>query len=264
MNRVRSRRSTQSVLGLAVVVLVLALLFLPIILIVLFSFNSTARLSFPITGLSLRWYRAAWEQQGFVDAMTNSAMAAIFTALIAGSAGLMAALGAQKLSPKRRLMVERAFESPNLMPPLIIGAGLALVLQLLRLRQSLATIVAGHVMVATPFVFASLRAKVATFDFSVIEAARDLGATSFSALSTVLIPLLRAPLVSATMIAAALSIDEFIVTTFTHGATETVPTLTFGLLRQGVDPTVNALATMILVSTGLLVWVGMASARSES
>ena len=71
MIRVRSGRSTQSALGFAVVGLVLALLFIPIVLIVLFSFNSTARLSFPITGLSLRWYRAAWEQQGFVDALLN-------------------------------------------------------------------------------------------------------------------------------------------------------------------------------------------------
>jgi ABC-type spermidine/putrescine transport system permease subunit I len=239
------------IVGAIFVTLVLVIQFLPVVLTILFSFNSSASLSFPLDGLSLRWYESLFGSEQFVAALRTSLISAGLTALIAGILGFTAAFGIQSLRSGRG-RAEAVWTLPIVVPPLLLGVGLSLALHTLNVERGLPTIVAGHVLVALPFVILAMRAALDEFDFSLLEAARDLGATRTGALRDITWPLIRPSAISALFIAGALSMDEFIITGFVHGATNTVPTLLFGLLRKGVDPTANALATIVLTGTVLL------------
>ena len=123
---------------------------------------------------------------------------------------------------------------------------------------SLRTAVIGHILISFPFVVLTLRARLDTFDFSTLEAARDLGATRRRAFRDVTFPLILPSILGAALICFSLSLDEFVITEFTIGGDQTLPTLIWERLREGVEPTVNAFATVILCGTLL---AGLASYR---
>jgi ABC-type spermidine/putrescine transport system permease subunit II len=113
--------------------------------------------------------------------------------------------------------------------------------------------VVGHILVALPFVVLTVNARLETFDFSVLEAARDLGASPARTFRDVTFPLIRPSVIGAGLLAAALSLDEFVVTWFNIGNETSLPVVIWGLMRRGVSPAINALATVILVSLVVLV-----------
>ncbi len=120
----------------------------------------------------------------------------------------------------------------------------------------------GHILVALPFVILTLNARLETFDFSVLEAARDLGASPWRTFRDITLPLIRPSVIGAALLAMALSIDEFVVTWFTIGNQLSLPVLIWGLMRRGIDPTVNALATVVLTSlVAFVVLSGLATRR---
>jgi spermidine/putrescine transport system permease protein len=250
--------------GGAVINLVLLLQFAPVALIVLFSFNATPRLSFPFEGFSPRWYSEIVAQPQFVAAFKNSLLCAFITALVSSMVGALAAFAIQAYSVRKRSAVEGIFTIPNVTPALLLGVGLALLTHTLGISRGIFTIVAGHVIVALPFVILAMRSRVAEFDFSLIEAARDLGASPSRAFLDVVFPLVRTAVVSSAFLAAALSMDEFIITQFIRGSENTVPTIIFGQLRRGVDPSVNAMASIILLTTLTLAGFAQLFARRES
>lgn len=249
--------------GRTVIAIVLLTQFLPVALIVLFSLHSTPRLSFPFEGFSLRWYEALFAQPRFVTALTHSLSAAAITAVVCGIAGTLAAFAIQAFGIKTRTAAEGIFTVPNVTPPLLLGVGLALLTQYLGIARGMPMIVAGHIIVALPFVVLAMRSKVAEFDFTLIEAARDLGASPTRAFFDITLPLMRTAVISSAFLAAALSMDEFIVAQFIRGNTDTVPTFVFGQLRRGVDPSVNAMASIVLLITLVLAGVAQLISRRE-
>ena len=122
----------------------------------------------------------------------------------------------------------------------------------------------GHILVALPFVILTLNARLETFDFTVLEAARDLGASPARTFRDITFPLIRPSVLGAALLAMALSIDEFVVTWFTIGNQQSLPVLIWGLLRRGIDPTVNALATVVLVALIALVVLASLLSRRRS
>lgn len=249
--------------GRTVITLVLLTQFLPVVLIVLFSFHASPRLSFPFDGFSLRWYEAVWSQPRFVAALSHSLTAALITAVVCGIAGTLAAFAIQVFGLKTRSAAEGVFTIPNVTPPLLLGVGLALLTQFFGIARGMPTIVAGHIIVALPFVVLAMRSKVAEFDFGLLEAARDLGATPLRAFVDITLPLMRTAVISSSFLAAALSMDEFIVAQFIRGNTDTVPTFVFGQLRRGVDPSINAMASVVLLITLVLAGVAQLVSRRE-
>lgn len=258
-----SARALSRLFGGWVIALVLALQFLPIALIVLFSFHAASRLSFPFEGFSLRWYEALWAQLAFRGALINSLLAALVTAGTCVIVGALAAFAMQAFRAKAQRSAEALFALPNLTPALLLGVGLALLTQALGMARGLGTIMIGHIVVALPFVVLALRARVADLDFSLVEAARDLGSSPAEAFLRITLPLMRTALIGAAFLAAALSMDEFIVAQFIRGATDTVPTFVFSQLRRGVDPSVNAMASVILVITLVLTGLAQLVSRRE-
>ncbi|MBL8597960.1 MAG: ABC transporter permease [Devosia sp.] len=239
------------------VALVLFYLYAPILVIVVFSFTTSPRLSLPIEGLTLDWYGRAFADPLIPMALKNSAILATISAVGGGIAGAAFAFGLVTLrSPRLRASLLSISMLPAIVPLLVIGIALAVFFRTIALPQGLIGAAIGHVLVSLPFVILTMNARLESFDFSILEAARDLGATRFQAFRDITLPLIRPSVVGAALLAAALSLDEFVVTWFNIGSQQTVPTLVWGLMRRGIDPSINAIATLLLA---LLVCLVVAS-----
>ena len=114
-------------------------------------------------------------------------------------------------------------------------------------RQDFETPAIGHILVGLPFVILTMNARLETFDFTILDAARDLGASPWRTFRDITFPLIRPTVLGAALLAMALSLDEFVVTWFNIGNSQTLPVLIWGLLRRGIDPSINALASVVLV-----------------
>ncbi len=247
------RRATSLWAG-AYVVAVLLFLYIPVVVIVLFSFADSPRLSLPIEGLSSEWYVRAFENPLMTTALRNSVILAAVSAVASGVLGASFAFGLVKVRSLRlRSALSAASLLPAVVPLLIIGIALTFVFKLAGWPQSLTNAAFGHVIVCLPFVVLTMNARLEAFDFSVLEAARDLGASPLRAFRDITFPLIRPAVLGAALLAAALSLDEFVVTWFNVGSDQTLPVLIWGMMRRGVDPSINALASVLLVALVALV-----------
>ena len=232
----------------AFVGLVVVYLYAPIAVIVLFSVTTSPRLSMPIEGLTLSWYASAFANPLMKTALTNSLILALVSATLSGVFGAAFSFGLVAL---RRVRLRAALLSASLLPAivplLVIGISLAVFFRALGMPQGLLNSAIGHIIVSLPFVVLTMNARLETFDFSTLEAARDLGATPWHAFRDITFPLIRPSIIGAALLAAALSLDEFVVTWFNIGNQQTLPVLVWGLMRRGIDPSINAIATMLLL-----------------
>jgi spermidine/putrescine transport system permease protein len=251
-------------LARAYVAAVLSFLYLPVVVIVLFSFADSPRLSLPIEGFTLDWYRKAFANPLMMTALKNSLALATITALATGTLGASFAFGLVKLKSRRmRAALLAANLLPAVMPLLVIGIALAVFFNALGSRQGLINAALGHVMVCLPFVALTMNARLERFDFSILEAAQDLGASPLRTFLDITFPLVRPSIIGAALLAAALSLDEFVVTWFNIGSAQTLPVLIWGLVRTGIDPSINAVASVLLFSLIALVIVSSISWRTR-
>jgi spermidine/putrescine transport system permease protein len=235
------------------VVGVLLYLFLPVAVVVLFSFTTSPRLSLPIEGFTLDWYHAAFAEPLFARALLNSVLLAVVTFFGSVLLGVPFAFGLARLERRRRGPLLTASLLPATVPALVVGVALAVLFSALTQPPGLVNAAIGHILVALPFVVLTVNARLETFDFSVLEAARDLGASPLRTFRDVTFPLIRPSVIGAGLLAAALSLDEFVVTWFNIGNETSLPVVIWGLMRRGVSPAINALATVILVSLVILI-----------
>lgn len=246
------------------VAVVLLYLFAPVVVTVLFSFTTSPRLSLPIEGLTLDWYGQAFSNPLFVTALTNSLWLALVTAVVSVGVGLPFSFGLARLKDRARGPLLTASLVPAAVPALVLGLALAVFFTTIHVQPGLVPAAIGHILVALPFVILTLNARLETFDFTVLEAARDLGASPIRTFRDITFPIIRPSVLGAALLAMALSIDEFVVTWFTIGNQQSLPVLIWGLLRRGIDPTVNALATVVLFSLVALVLLSSLLSRRRS
>lgn len=235
------------------VAFVLLWLFAPVAVIVLFSFTASPRMSLPIEGFTLDWYGQAFSAPLFARSLVNSVILAGVTAVVATSLGVSFAFGVARLRRGARAAAVTASLLPAAVPVLVLGIALAVLFRSAGLAPGLLNAAVGHVMVALPFVILTMNARLETFDFATLEAARDLGATPLQTFRDITFPLVRPSVLGAALLAMALSLDEFVVTWFNIGNLSTIPVLIWGLLRRGIDPSINALATVVLAALVVLV-----------
>lgn len=238
---------------------VLTFLFLPIALLVLFSFNTSPLSTFPLEGLSLTWYERVLNDPDFRHTLVNSLIVLAIAVPIGTAVGTSAALTIARYGARWRALELLAVISvlPQLLPALVLGVALLSLYHLLRLPLSLVTVGVGHALILTPFVTLIVLSRVRGFDFSVEEASRDLGATPWQTFRHVTFPLIRPSVLGAALIGASLSLDEFVVTFFTIGGQSTLPLYIWSAVRTTVLPTINAVATILLVTTTVVTVVGM-------
>jgi spermidine/putrescine transport system permease protein len=222
----------------------------PLVLVVLFSFNSSALVSLPLAGFTLDWYRRLAGTPEFWGALQNSLAIAVPVAVLSTVTGTLAAMALSQWRSRLGMPLLTALSVPVMIPPLVVAIGLVVLLvRWLQMPLGLPAVIGGHVLLTQPFVALIIAARMATFDHTCLEAARDLGASPWQAFRKVTLPQISAAIVGAALIAFALSLDEFIVTVFTIGSGNTLSTFVWGKMRTALDPSINAIATVILVIT---------------
>ncbi len=231
-------------------------LYLPLALLILFSFSRSATGTFPLTGFSLRWYQALLDDFFALDAFRNSLVVAATTMVVATAVGTLGAFGLVR----SRFRLKDAFTSliimPMVIPGLLIGVALLILLvPILRLTLSLWTAALGHIVIVTPFTVLIVATRLYGFDRSLERAAADLGAGPLRVLWYVTLPLIMPGILAAALIAFTLSLDEFIVTLFTIGSASTLPMYVWSHVRMGVTPTINALGTILIAISMLMLLV---------
>jgi ABC-type spermidine/putrescine transport system permease subunit II len=239
--------------------LILGFLYVPIALLVLFSFNVPRTPGLPITGLTLHWYEVAAGNSLLLEAVKNSIIVAAAVAALATLIGTMAAFPLVRGGLRHADAVRILATMPIMLPGILLGIALLIFFRrVLDLELSILTVIAGHLVFTTPFVVLIVAARLQGFDHRLEWAAADLGANPRQTLRHVILPLISPAIVAGALISVTLSIDEFIITFFTVGPQVTLPLYIYTQVKFGVTPEVNAVATVLLAATvGLLVLAGL-------
>jgi spermidine/putrescine transport system permease protein len=228
---------------------VMLFFYLPIAVLVLFSFNQS-KLNIVWTGFTLDWYTSLWHDTVLVRALQNSLIVAVFTTLISLVLGTAGAWLLYRYRYRASSVLETLAFLPMIVPEVILGVSLLILFVTIGLQLGYTTIVISHVTFCFPFVMASVQARLAGLDPALEEAALDLGATPLQAFTKVLVPYLMPAIVSGGLMSFTLSLDELIVTYFTASAgTRTLPLEIFGRVKKGLDPSLNAISTVFIVFT---------------
>lgn len=249
--------------------LVFVFLFAPLAVVVVFSFNASEISTFPLRGFTLAWYRKLAGDAAIRESLLNSLLVAAVTVGLATSLGVLAAVGIQRHTVRLRGALNGLAMLPMMTPRLILGIALLNFYNFLRVDLSLVTVVAGHVIIGLPYVVLIVSARLVGFDRHLEEAARDLGAGPWRVFREITLPLLRPAIVGGALITFTLSFDEVVVSFFTTGTDNTLPMTIWSMLRFGITPAINALATLTLgfsMAVALLAEVVLrrATARSGS
>ena len=246
--------------------MILAFLVMPLVIIVLFSFHASTSLTFPFAGFSLRWYAEIFSNAQLGAAVLKSVWIALFTALATLLLGAAVALAWLRLESLGRGIIEAVCLTPIALPGLFVGVSLLTLFAQAGVQLSTVTIVIAHVVLAIPILVVAMRARLALFDPSLEEAARDLGASQLQTFRRVTLPLIMPTLIASAILAFTVSFDEFVVTSFVAGTETTLPMYIWSMMRRTVTPLVNAISTLALFfSVAILIgaWiVGQARRRS--
>lgn len=228
--------------------LALLYLFIPVFVIAAFSFNDNqGRFNFTWQGFTLRHWQDPFVDPDLAEAMQNSLMVAGITTVVAVILGTFMALALVRYSFRGRGAADMFVFLPLATPEVVLGAALLGLFLTMSVTTGFATIVIAHVMFTISFVVVTVKARLAGMDTHLEEAAMDLGASEWTAIRKVTLPMIAPGVLAAALLAAAISIDDYVITSFNAGQTITFPLFIFGATRQGVPPSVNVLATGLLV-----------------
>jgi putative spermidine/putrescine transport system permease protein len=233
----------------ATAILVLAFLYLPLFLIVLYAFNNTTVNSWPFPGFSTRWFVKLWHDPAPKDAAWLSVKVALFSCAFALILGTAMAFAFARFRFFGRELVNFTVTLPIILPGVITGVALASFFLFTHTDLSVRTVVVGHTTFCIVLVFNNVLARLRRLSPSLEEASRDLGASGFQTFRNVTFPSIRTALIAGALLALALSFDEIAVTFFLAGAdTTTLPLWILGAFRNSQNlPEVNAVATVVLV-----------------
>ena len=230
--------------------LVLLFLFFPILLIFFYSFNTSNIESWPIPGLTTKWFGATWNDPNVRAALLLSVQAGLAATAIALVLGSCAAFAINRSSFFGRDAVSLLFVLPLALPGIITGISLNAFFSFGGVTLSIGTIIVGHATFCMVVVYNNVLARLRRTQGSLIEAAMDLGANGFQVFRDVTLPLISTAVVAGAMLAFAISFDEVIVTTFTAGAQSTLPIWIFGQIRHGILlPEVNVVVSFVILVT---------------
>lgn len=228
-------------------VIVFAFLYIPIIVLIVYSFNGEGVGGFPPRHLTVDWYRVLLSDSAIWDSVLNSLQVAAATIVISLALGVPAALALERTQFPGKALFRRLVLLPLILPGIITGLSLLMLFKLSGTRLSLTTIILGHgtalIAVATTEVFAGLQ----KLDRAQEEASLDLGANYWQTFWRITVPNLRLPIIGAALLIFTLSMDEIAVSFFLIGRDNTLPLEIWGRLRRGITPEINAISTIIFV-----------------
>ena len=255
--------------------LVLLIMYLPIIVVVIYSFNgNTARIPIAFTGWSTMWYQKLFSgRSGFGGALVLSLRVALWSVLVSGVIGTLGAIGmAQRTimnkKPATRMdgTMEMLVTLPIMIPEIILGLAFMVIFNALGIRGNELRLVLAHSTFCIPYVFLNVKSRLAGMDPALFDAARDLGANPARVMRDITLPLCRPAIISGCFLALAMSLDDFVISFFVYGAGEgTLPIKIYSSVKVGVSPMVNALCTITMGVIFLAVALSryLSSARAQ-
>jgi spermidine/putrescine transport system permease protein len=256
----RARLARGGLVGWAVLIYVF--LFSPIVLLILLSFNKNRYGTFPITGWTLHWFTTIANSPDLQSAIKTSLRVALEVTLISAVVGTSAAFTLVRSRLRFRTAFRIAFTLPIMIPGVLIGVSLLSFLrQGLGLQLSTTTVVIGQSVYTTPFVLLIVASRLEGFDRSLERAASDLGANALRRFRHVILPLIGPAVFAGALFAFTLSLDEFVITFFIIGAQITLPIYIYTQIKFGITPSINAVATLLIVISLGITAFGLAIPR---
>lgn len=236
---------------------VLVFLMAPVVAIIPLSFNSEPFLSYPLAGVSLRWYEAFFSSPQWMGALKSSVVVGVATVLVSTPLGTLAAMGLVRRQMPRAHAIMALLMLPMAVPLVVVALALYIFLTRIGLANSYIGLIIAHSVLATPFVLVSVTASLAGFDFSLVRAAASLGARPTTAFRRVTLPLILPGVATGAVFAFITSWDEVVVALFVAGPSQrTLPRQMFAGLREQLDPTIMVVATIMIITSILLVALG--------
>ena len=233
-------------------VLVMMFFYIPILFLVVYSFNNS-RLNVVWEGFTLQWYAELWHNTRLIAALKNSAIIACLSTTLAVIVGTTAAWLLYRYRYRGTRAISTLAYIPMVVPEIIMGISLLVFFKTVSFDLGYTTVTIAHTTFCFPFVMAAVQARLAGLDPAMEEAALDLGATPLKAFWYVIVPYLMPGIISGALMAFALSMDELIVTYFVkNAASATLPIVIYGMAKVGLNPMINALSTLFIVATIIL------------
>ena len=250
--RAFQRRRRRFSLSVTVMVLTFIFLFLPLIFIIAYSFNESKGGQF--TGVSLVWYRELlFNSKNLWVSLFNSLIIAFSSAAVATVLGTLAAVGMNWYRFRGKSYIQTVSFLPMVLPEVIIGVSMLIFFSGIKVPLGCFTFFAAHTTFCLPFVFLIVLARLDEFDFAIIEAAHDLGATERQTMIKVIIPAIMPGVLSGFMMAVTMSLEDFVITFFVSGpGSTTLPLYVYSMIRYGVSPVINALSFVLILATVLI------------
>lgn len=238
------------------IILTLTMLFfyLPILYIIIFSFNDSRSLT-KFGGFSLRWYEKMFADSTMMEAVLYTVIIAVIATVVATVVGTITAIGLSKSRKVVQKMVERINDLPVMNPDIVTAISLLMFFSVLTVKKGFGTLLLAHIMFCVPYVMLSVTPKLRSLDPNLIDAAMDLGATPFQALTKVIVPQIKPGIISGALIAFTMSFDDFVISYFTTGnGVNNISILVYTMSKR-VNPSINALSTIVILLITLVLGV---------
>jgi spermidine/putrescine transport system permease protein len=246
---------TRSRVPLYTTVAVLAFFYLPVLVLIVNSFNAS-RFSAGWEGFTLDWYRKLWDAREIWHALRNTLIVATVATTVSTVLGTTAAFALHRYTDRLQRLHYLLIYTPLVIPEILMGMSLLLFFVAISFELGLATIILSHVTFSMSYVTMTVLGRLQDFDWSLIEAAQDLGADWWATVRRVLLPLLAPGIAAGALLAFTLSIDDFVITFFVSGpGSTTLPVRIYSMIKHGQPPLINALSTLLLVVTFVTVWL---------
>jgi spermidine/putrescine transport system permease protein len=239
-------------------------LLLPLVLLILWSFNAS-RSGARWDGFTLDWYRRLFDRQDLLAALRTSLIIGVSATVASTGLGLIGALALGRERSRVSAAVESLLIFPIVTPEVVAGISMLILFTAAGVHLGLGTVIVAHITFCLPFTILVIGARLRGMDRSLEEAALTLGADEATTFRRVTVPMLMPGIIAAALLAFTLSFDDFIVTFFTAGpGTSTLPLVIYGMVRRTVEPTVNALSALLVVATTVLLVAGQRWMRPDA
>ena len=252
----RPRAAKKPWLLALVSLLVFAFLYLPIVVVILLSFNASSVLSLPIQGFTTAWYTQVFQDDGLKTGLANSLRVATFATLLASSFAVLAAFAIHRYRFFGRSSFRVAVGLPLLLPGVVTGVAMLAAFTQAGVEISLLTVILGHAIFGIPVAMGAVLTRLSRMPANLEEAGYDLGARPTQVFARVVWPYVRSSVISGALLAFTLSFDEVIVTIFLTGRDNTLPMEIWSRLRTQITPEIAAVATLVLLLSSVLVVLG--------
>jgi len=246
MKRMSSPRKKKRIFGACIMGFLVAFFYAPILYMIIYSFNDSRSLT-KFSGFSLQWYEKMFNDSTMMESLFYTIAIAVLATVISTFVGTITAIGLSKSKRFLKNLVEQINQIPIMNPEIVTAIGLLMFFSAIHVKKGFMTLLLAHIMFCVPYVILSIMPKLRSLNPNLMEAAMDLGATPWQALTKVVVPQIMPGIISGALIAFTMSFDDFIISYFVTGNGVSNISITVYTMSKRVNPSINALSTLIIV-----------------